>query len=133
MEQSREMESIRIFGRVADRKEQCEVNPNFNHWCRTHRQATCANHKPLHCSVAGDLVMAKNDISLHDGPNTVHLVSGKKYCMECGCASNGICLIPPFFVREITVVKRNKKEMIDLEKQESKNPSLIAEINNFYK
>lgn len=134
MELSREMAAIRILGRVADRKEQCEVNPNFNHWCRTHRQKTCDNRKPLHCSVVGELVEAVNNITVYDGPTTVHLVAGKKYCLECGCTTFwGKNLWHWSLVQgSVNVIKRTKEQLIEIAK-DPENPNLIAEINNFYK
>jgi hypothetical protein len=71
---------------VEDRPEACVVRKNFNHFCVTHRQPTCATKAPPHCAWKGTLKEAKHKIHIEvfgAQKKTYTLVPGKKYCEEC--------------------------------------------------
>jgi hypothetical protein len=76
----------RKLGLVEDRVDKCEVNSNFNHYCRKHQQPTCANHTPLHCAGEGALEKAAWTVRLNivkPLKKSYSIKAGEKYCEEC--------------------------------------------------
>lgn len=132
MTDSNEFQWIRGFGRVTDRADECVVKPNFNHWCSKHKMKTCDNHKLPHCNIIGELVSCDINRTVHDGPTTIHLSHGKKYCCECLGQMNRI----PFglFNIKFNVVKKTKAELVEMAKEmDPPNEALVEQVNNFYK